>query len=341
MKERLKELAPKIGLPLFYLFCLFLFARWTFPYDKLRDRIVLGFNQQQRETGAQQELKIDELGPWWFTGLSAKGVHLLSAASEPGKPPSDLALDEARASASVFSAMFGHVDVSFRLDGFGGTVKGDFEDSPKERKIDVDLDSVNLAQIPAIAQSIGVPAEGSLDGTVKLSMPDAKASKATGSLSLEAKGLAVGDGKAKLNGLLALPRLQIGDLTMTGEAKDGVLKVSKIAAGGKDVELQGEGRIQVRESLGDSSCDLNVRFKINDAYRAKNDTTKSLFGAPGSTVPGVFELAPKVKQAKRSDGFYGFRVHGPMSKLDADAAPFSGPTPPAPGAPGAPGRGAQ
>ena len=341
MKERLKELAPKIGLPLFYLFCLFLFARWTFPYDKLRDRIVLGFNQQQRETGAQQELKIDELGPWWFTGLSAKGVHLLSAPSEPGKPPNELALDEAHASASLISALFGHVDVSFRVDGFGGTVKGDFEDSPKERKVDLDLDSVNLAQIPAIAQSIGVPAEGALGGTVKLTMPDAKASKTTGNVALEIKALSVGDGKAKLNGLLALPRVQIGDLTMTGDAKDGVIKISKIAAGGKDVELQGEGRIQVREALGDSSCDLNVRFKINDAYRGKNDTTKSLFGAPGSNVPGVFELAPKVKQAKRSDGFFGFRVHGPLNKLDADAAPFSGPTPGVPGAPGAPPRSPQ
>jgi type II secretion system protein N len=323
MKERFKILAPKIGFPIFYLFCLCLFARWTFPYDKLRDRIVLAFNQQQRETGGQEELKIDELGPSWLTGFSAKGVHLLGAPPEPGKPPSDLTLDEVRGSVSLLSYLFGTTSAGVRIDAFGGTVKGNFDESAKERKIDVDVDGVNLALVPVFAQATGVPAEGSLGGTIKLAMADAKASKATGSVSLEFKDFAIGDGKAKVMGYLALPRLLIGDLVITGEAKDGMLKVSKISAGGKDVELQGEGRITLREALTDSLCDLNIRFKVNDGYRNKNDTTKSLFGSPGSTMPALFEMNPKVKQSKRADGFYAWHVRGTLSKLDADPAPFA------------------
>ena len=95
--------------------------------------------------------------------------------------------------------------------------------------------------------------------------------------------------------------------------KDGALKITKLAAGGKDVELQGDGRITMRDSTGESLCDANVRFKINDAYRAKNDITKSLFGAPGSKAPALFELAdPKIRQSKRADGYYGFSVRGPL-----------------------------
>lgn len=333
MKERLKALAPKIGLPLFYLFCLALFARWTFPYDKLRDRIVFTFNQQQRDTNGQEELKIDEIGPSWLTGISAKGIHLLAASTEPGKPPSDLAVDEARASVSLFGLLFGSTDVSFRVDAFGGTVKGDFDDSSKERKIDVTLDALNLGQVPPITQGLGVPAEGTLNGAIKLAMADQKASKATGTVSIDAQDVAIGDGKAKIAGLLALPRLVIGPLSLTGEARDGVLKVSKLSASGKDVEIQGEGRITLREALADSFCDLNVRFKINDAYRTKNDTTKSLFGAPGSNIPALFDLTPKVKQAKRTDGFYGFHMHGPLSHPDFEPAPFAGGPPAALGAP--------
>ena len=33
--------APKIGFPLFYLFCLLLFVSWTFPYEKLKNVPVL------------------------------------------------------------------------------------------------------------------------------------------------------------------------------------------------------------------------------------------------------------------------------------------------------------
>jgi type II secretion system protein N len=336
MKERLKALAPKVGLPLFYLFCLVVFARWTFPYEKLKDRVVLTFNQQQRETNGQQELKIDTLGPSWLTGMSAKGVRLLGPPPEPGKPPSELKVDEVRGSISLLGLLFGGTDVSVRVDGFGGVIKGELDESAKERKVELSLDSLNLGLVPPVIQALGVPAEGSLGGVVKLTMPDAKASKATGTISIDAEDVAIGDGKAKLKGVLALPRLVVGALSIAGEAKDGVLRISKLTAGGRDVDIQGEGRIQLREALGESLCDLNVRFKINDAYRSKNDTTKSLFGAPGSTMPALFELDPRVKQSKRSDGFYGWRVHGPVSHPDVDPAPFAGPPLPGGASPGAP-----
>ena len=285
---------------------------------------MLSFNQQQRETGGGQELKIDELGPSWLTGVSAKGVRLLGAPPEPGKAPSELKIDEARGSVSFFGLLFGSTDLGLRVDGFGGTVKGDFDESTKERKINVAIDSVNLAMVSTLTEALGVPVEGTLNGTIKVTMADQKAAKTTGTVSLDAQDLAIGDGKAKLKGVLALPRLVVGELTLVGEAKEGLLKISKLSAGGKDVELQGDGRIQLRESLVDSNCDLNVRFKINDAYRSKNDTTKSLFGAPGTTMPALFDLDPKVKQSKRSDGFYSWHMHGPLSRPEFDPAPFAG-----------------
>ena len=60
-KERLKRIAPKLGYPIFYLFCLVIFLSWTFPYEKLKDRIVTQFNAQQRNSAHPQELQIDDL----------------------------------------------------------------------------------------------------------------------------------------------------------------------------------------------------------------------------------------------------------------------------------------
>ena len=317
LKERLKTLAPKIGFPIFYLVSLAIFASLTFPYDKLKERIVVTFNAQQRALGAQQELQIDELTSHFITGVKAKGVRLTSLNAEPGKPPVELKIDEARAKIALFPLLIGHHDVSFHLDAFGGEIDGEYDELGVDRAVEVELKGVDMGKVEPLTAMLGLPMEGKLTGTIKVSMPEGKASKGSGAAAFEATDVALGDGKAKLKGALALPRIVVGSLSFTGEAKEGVLKVTKLAAGGKDVELQGDGKVQMREMALESSCDVNVKFKVNDGYRTKSDVTKSLFGAPGSNAPALFELAdPKVKQAKRPDGFYAFHVRGLLGRPD-------------------------
>ena len=326
MKERLLKLAPWIGFPIFYLVCLVLFASWTFPYETLKERIILSFNQQQRETNGQQELRIESLGSHWLSGVHAKGVHLVSPPSEVGKPPSDMKLDDVRARVSLLGLLVGNRVVSFKVSAFCGTIDGDYDDHGKEKRIDVDVDGIDIGQVEPITQALGVPLEGKITGQVKLTLPEGKASKANGAVTLESADTAVGDGKAKIKGVpLALPKMNLGALTLAAEAKEGILRVSKLAAGGKDIELSGEGRIQLREIASDSLCDVNLRFKVNDSYKGKNDTTKSIFGAPGATTGAMLDYDPKVKQSKRPDGFYGWHMRGQLGKPEFDPAPTAGP----------------
>ena len=174
-----------------------------------------------------------------------------------------------------------------------------------------------MGKLQPLIDLLGVPLTGKLVGTIRLAMPDGKASKGSGSLSLEIQDMSVGDGKAKIKGALALPKIDVGTLTFSADAKDGVLKIVKFVAGGKDLEVQGDGRITMRELAVDSLLDMQVRFRINDAYRSKSDVTKSLFGAPGSNAPALFEMADaKIKQSKRTDGFYGWSVRGPLSRAE-------------------------
>ena len=41
-------------------------------------------------------------------------------------------------------------------------------------------------------------------------------------------------------------------------------------------------------------------------------------------APGVFDLDPKISQAKRPDGFYGWRLSGPLANLSFSPAPTAG-----------------
>ena len=86
VKELVRRVLPWAGFPVFYVFCLLLFFTWTFPFDRLKERIVLGYNAQQRAGGSQQELQVDDLSSSWITGLKLHGVRLISPSSDPTKP---------------------------------------------------------------------------------------------------------------------------------------------------------------------------------------------------------------------------------------------------------------
>jgi hypothetical protein len=94
------------------------------------------------------------------------------------------------------------------------------------------------------------------------------------------------------------------------------LDLTDFSASGPDFQLTSDGSIRLREPVEASLADLRVRFQFKDKYKSKNDLTKGLFGAPDSNVPGLFDLDPKIKRAKDSEGFYGWRASGPLSRLN-------------------------
>jgi type II secretion system protein N len=340
MKERILayvlKYAPSVGYPLFYVFCLAVFLPLTFPYDRLKERIVASFNAAQAQPAlagqagpGQQELQIEDLSWYWLSGVRMKGVGLLTAQPEPGKPPSKLEIDEATARYSLLPMLIGYSSLGFDVLAFGGEASGSYDQAGKQKSVEVTLEAIDLGEVDPLVQLLGIPLAGKLGGSIRLVMPDGKATKGNGAVALEAKDVSVGDGKAKLKGTIALPKIDVGPITLSAEAKDGILKITKLVAGGKDVELQGDGRIMMRELATDSLCEVQVRFKINDAYKAKSDLTKSLFGAPGSNASGLFELADaKIRQSKRADGFYVWNMRGPLGS--PEFVPVGGPAPAGP-----------
>lgn len=337
MKERLKRLAPKVAYPAFYLLCLLVCLSWTFPYEKLRDRIVATFNAQQQKSQNPQQLFIDELDSSWITGVKATGVRIVSPSTDPSKPGTEIKLDEARARISLLPLILGNKNVSFRIDAFGGEVSGTFEDTGKARSVDVELEGIDLSKVEAIAQSAGFPLAGALNGKLTLDLPEGKASKANGKVTLEIRDMFAGTEKELALktplGPFTLPRLKIGTVNVDGEAKDGVLKIAKVSASGGDVDVTGDGRVQLRENAGDANMDVALKFKINDGYRSKSDKTKLLFGAPGAKEKPMLEMDPRMAKAKTADGFYGLAVRGTLAR--PDIAPSGGAIP-VPGIGGAP-----
>jgi type II secretion system protein N len=346
--SRFVRILKVLAFPAFYLFCLGAFFYLTFPWDRLKDRLIAEFQASQKGKDAGRRLEIDEIDSYWLTGIEATGVRLylpesedssagalvragnaFAAAGDKDKPaPKEgvIEVDEANARLQILPLIIGRVRIKFWARAFQGEVTGTVPVGGSSGPVELELEDIDLSKVAIIKEYLGVPIQGVAKGSLSLAAEGGKFSKSNGALDLTIAGASVGDGKSKIKGQIALPEAKLGDLVITAEAKDGVLKITKLEGNGSDIELAGDGKVNVREPWNASTADLYVRFKFTDAYRNKSDLTKSLLGAPGSNAPSLFELAdPRIKRAKRSDGFYGWHVHGPLNRPKFDASATDGP----------------
>jgi type II secretion system protein N len=345
VKQKLLKALQWALYPLFYLFCLAIFGYFTFPYDRLKDRAISEFARAEaaRPGSAPKRLEIDHLSSYWLSGVEVEGARLIlppdpadetKAASEKGEDdakaaPKDTTIEvsEAHARLRLLPLVLGRLNVDFWAAAFGGEVEGVVPIGASSGPVEITIEDVELGQLTPLTATLGLPLKGTLGGAMSFLAAEGKFSKGTGDLDLKLAGVSVGDGKTKIGGQLALPEAKIGELAITAEAKSGVLTVTQLGATGGDVDLIGDGKVTIRDRWDDSIADLYVRFKFADSYRDKNDVTRSLLGAPGTKTPALLDLDPRVKRAKRPDGFYGWHVTGPLKKLKFEPTTADGPAP--------------
>jgi type II secretion system protein N len=321
---RVRQILKWVGFVAFYLVSLLVFAYLTFPYNRLGDRIVQEFNGKQ--TGPKpMRLKLGDVSSYWLGGVEAEDITLTSPGEpdEQGKPgkPNVLKIDSAHASISFLRLLIGTVRFSFGAKAFGGELTGATSSGDEGRQLEVELEDLDLGQAPLVGDIVGLPLSGKLNGTIDFLMPEEKLSKADGKINLKVTDLAAGDGKAKIRNTIALPRLEAGELALDAEAKAGMLKITKFAANGPDLRLDSDGTLRLHDNFDTSLLSLNVSFKFQDRYTNKSDITKSLFGS--GTMPGLFDLDPQMKRAKRADGSYGWRASGTLAHLNFNPSPTS------------------
>jgi type II secretion system protein N len=330
MTPRVKKWLTWIGYPFAYICLLGFFARLTFPFERLRDRIVGEFNTKQ---GPSSRLRIADMSGYWLTGVEASKIELTEAPkSKPGQPiPADakaktMTIDAAHVSVSLMRLLFGTTAVSFGADAFGGKLDGKVTTSSSEQTYDFDLEQLNVGQVPFLDELVGLPMKGTLQGTLEVALADKNWAKGEGKVEFAIAGLRVGDGKAKVLNAIALPEINVGNVNLNASVTSGRLKIEKLAAKGSDLDLGVDGGMRLRDPLGTSLLDLSLKFKFSDKYRNKNETTRALLGAPGSTSPGLFELTPQVQRSKRPDGYYGWHIGGTLDHPTFDPSAAAGPS---------------
>lgn len=320
---RTKKVLAWVGYPMLYVSLFVLFAYWTFPYERLKQRLEVGFNASQQGNPEPSRLQIGEATwSWRFPGLVLSDLAIIGpdpkpgAEGEPAPQARQLRAAEVYARVAPLSLLFGTTAVTYAVDGFGGNIEGWLTMGSDASHFVAEFNGVDPGQLPQVVETLELPLSGVMTGVVDLRLPEGDVSQAEGTVDIEITDLKIGDGKTQIRDLLALPTVDAGTLKLKATASQGKVKIDQFETKGQDLEASGEGRIRLRDKLALSLVEqLTLSFKFSDAYRDKDDTTRGLLGKPGDTAPALMDLDPKVKAAKQPDGSYAWRVSGTFGRL--------------------------
>jgi type II secretion system protein N len=323
LPPRIKRWLPWVYMPIGYVMLFCIFAYWAFPYERLKQRIIVGYNQTQAGSSEPKRMEIgDVTWAWRFPGVVLSDVELIGPKPKPAEDGAEAApqhkvhVDQVYARIAPLSLLFGNTVVNFTIEGFAGQMHGSFERSSAVTKVQLELEDIDPGQLPTVAELLQLPLSGKLSGTIDLTLPEGKYSAADGDVALEINELKLGDGKTKVRGLLALPEIDAGTLTVKATATQGKVELSEFTVKGEDLEAKAEGKLRLRDKLETSMTEqLTLSFKFSDKYRDKDENTRSLLGKPGDSIGGLIDMTSQTKQAKQPDGSYAWRVLGSFSSL--------------------------
>lgn len=303
-----KRLAGVVGYPLFFLVCLALFAYLSFPYDRLKLYLI-----QQVEAQRGVSLEIQELGPWWLSGIHVSGARLSMASDTPEDDPLVVQVDELWASISLWSLLFGNLDLDFEAELGNGSLEGSYAREDELDRLQLTLMDVDVGRLGLLTAALGIPVRGQLSGDIDLNLAEVT-EDTSGHVALEASQLVIGDGehKLKLPGMgdgLTLDPLEAGNLVVDAKVEKGEARFEQLTAKGPDLDLDVQGNIRLARDIARSRVNLTIVALITDHYKQKSDKTKVLFE--------LMNMNPALKRAKTSDGAISYRITGVGSNIRA------------------------
>jgi type II secretion system protein N len=179
---------------------------------------------------------------------------------------------------------------------------------------------VSLADVPILADRIGLPITGTGDVSIDLTIPKVgntpDYTKATGTISITCTKCQIGDDKARLKmparnasasafGAegLAFGHVAIDHLEMNLTAANGRIELTHWKFASPDVDLDLSLTLQLSKSLQDSGVESCVRFKPTDTLEKRDPKTHTMLSLTGANrgSDAYFSIAVEgsIKNARR------------------------------------------
>ncbi len=263
------------------------FFRLTFPFDALKDSLVLSLEQQ-----LSLQVEIQEINPRLFlNGIIIKGLTLQN---QEGLAPL-LSVDRLKASLSLFSLISRTLSVGFHSTLYGGHIKGKVKKKSTDISLEALWQSLEISRYPLLSRATSPRLRGLLNGNIDLSLNGTRIKDAEGSSSFT-----ITEGVIEKTEIMGfnIPDISFskvtGDLDINGEK----ITLKTFHMEGEDLEIILEGTVTLRErKLSDSLLNLKGKAKPSDQLANQ-------FGP----------ILSFINDKKGGDGFYEFSISGMISK---------------------------
>jgi type II secretion system protein N len=329
MAPRLPPLGPRTRTVLRYLalivfaLVVFVFAlQMTFPYDRVKDKIVDALSDKYEVTIGGVERGIVP-GRVYFSA-----VTLRSRPTKEGETVSTLFIKKLELDAGILPLLSGNLSMDVEAQIGAGTLTASFEIGTFGRG---DIHAhVHGGQLPGDAlpmkSLLGLPLSGKIEFDVSLHLPMEKSKlgkvainwqKVAGAFSLGCPtGCTFGDGVTKLKPLLKNTRNQVmvgdgidfGKITMDSliakaTIKSGKLTLDKFDVKSKDGELKVDYMMTLEKSFDESVVAGCLRFKGSEDLVKRAPNTYAALTTTGAELrgDGLFHirLSDRFKDMKR------------------------------------------
>ncbi|MEO6773784.1 MAG: type II secretion system protein GspN [Kofleriaceae bacterium] len=327
------------------LFAFTLALQATFPYERMKDKVIEGLS-------AKYDVTIGSVERGWKPGrVYFKAVTLRTRVTQPEEIASTLFVEKLEVDLSLLSLIGRNISVDLDAKIGAGRIAGNIT-LPKFGKAGVKIDIAGTdlpgANLP-LRGALGLPMTGKLDFAVDLDLPVAKTkmgrtttdwTKADGTIDLSCPtGCTLGDGHTKLKPLLKnrTNQVMVGDGIDFGEVhiatldvhavftaavgepdahsssyRPGKFEVTKFNVTSPDGELHVEYEMTMAATLDDSVVAGCLRFKASDNLLKKEETRKT-YAAISTTGAEL-----------REDGLFHIKLSDrfkDMKRLNADCGP--------------------
>jgi type II secretion system protein N len=291
--ERQRRILRWLGYPLLALVVFSFTLQLTFPYDRVKDKLVELLSEKY-------DVQIASASPTLAPGgMVLESILLKSKPTRPDEQPTAIAVDRLRVDVGLVALLIGRINVGLVAEIGEGEIVGDITVSPTELAVEVGTEDLELENIPGLRDALGLPMKGGLDAELDVTLPEQRWDLAEGSFTLSCPGCVVGDGKSKIKPKqpsargrtsffaaegLTVPALNLGDLEGKISIISGKGVIDHFGAKSVDGDLEIHGTVTFGRTFSESQFgQACMKFRLSDTLKqreAEFGNVPSLMGAP-------------------------------------------------------------
>lgn len=314
-----------MGYAAFALFSLLVSLYATFPAEAVGQRLA---REIQKKSNGSLSVTFRDVSLYRLSGVEVEGVTLRSTSSSSGKSM-EIPIDEARVRLNLLPLFLLRVSASAEIEAGEGSIDATISKRSDAVTVDLDIDDFDLLQPPVLAKLAGIPIAAKVNGTASAKLafgnevvgknstgttvtnntiaflPD----KSTGTMNLKMSAAKLGPGTLSVpfhgnNMDFSLPGIELGDIDMELEMKDGRVQVATYKHTATQLTTQISGSVTLRRDVQLSNLDACVQVKGDNAFLEKNPKLKT-----------ALQLA-EVQFRKDSEGFLNISMAGSLTHPD-------------------------